>query len=110
MVYFVVVDSYYGEARIYRSIESWVLDYMKTFNEKHHGNLDDLINDLSNKNGPVWAKSFVDPKHQKCEFSGKEELLRAFKNLPYKAELIDVSEFLGLFDPDWLYYEATLIN
>jgi hypothetical protein len=106
MSYFVVVDTCRGKARIFKSVESWVLDYMK----KHNGNLDDLIKDLSNKNGPDWAKSYVDPKDQKCEFGGKEELLRAFKNLPYKADLIDVSEFLGLFDPDSIYYRATLIK
>lgn len=108
--YFVVVDSYYGEACIYESIESWVKDYMKTYNEKHKGSFDDLIKDLSNKKGPEWAKSYSEKKYRKCEFDGKEELLRAFNNLPYKAESIDVQNFLNLFDPDWLFYEAKFVN
>lgn len=103
--YFVVAHTYDGKARIYQNIESWVKDY-----KKNCPDLDKLITDLSNEEGPEWAKSFVMEEHRKCKFDGKEELLRAFKNLPYRPESIDVQEFLGLFDPDMSYYKAKLVK
>jgi hypothetical protein len=103
--YFVVAKAYDGTARIYQNIETWVKDY-----KKNCSNLDGLINDLSNEEGPEWAKSFVMEEDRKCNFDGKKELLKACKNLPYRPESIDVQHFLGLFDPDMSYYKAKLIK
>lgn len=69
-----------------------------------------MIKDLSNKKGPEWAKDFGEKKFRKCKFAGKEELLRAFQNLPYDAELIDVEEFLAMFDSDCVWYTAKLVK
>jgi len=85
--YFVVANTCDGKARVYQNIESWVKDY-----KNNCPDLDKLITDLS-----------------KCNFDEKEELLRAFKNLPYRPESIDVEEFLALFDPDMSYYKAKMM-
>ena len=110
--YFVIVDSYRGKARVYTTIESWVNDYMKSFNDKHSNSTAflDLIKDIENKDGPEWAKSFVEERCRKFSFDGKEELLRAFKNLPYRADAIDIEDFLSMYEPDSQYFDATLIK
>lgn len=102
---FVIVDSCSQKARVYESVEGWVKDFMK-----RNDNLDKLIQDLENKDGPEWAESFVEEKCRKFLFDGKEELLRAFKNLPYRADAIDIQEFLSMYDGDEGYYKATLVK
>lgn len=79
-----------GDTYLYEDIKTWVVHYMK----ENEANLKNLI---------MTLECGVD-------FDGKEELSRAFRGLPYEADLIDVDDFLRYFECDYTWGLADQIK
>ncbi|MBX9636543.1 MAG: hypothetical protein K2Q45_03220 [Nitrosomonas sp.] len=108
--YYIAIESWTGKAYVYPNIKAFVSDYIQKFPTRGKQTVDDMIKDLSNEEGPDWAKAFCDTEDRKFLFDGKEELLKAFQKLPYKAQQIDIGRFLSLADPDLHWYKAKMIK